>query len=68
MRSIIPLLIIGPFAVTEEDRALIDIARDILKLKFEKELKVKPNQQLTPAALATFVVDRARAVFDTLFP
>ena len=54
--------------MTEEDKGLLDLARDILKLKFEKELKVKANQQLTPAELATFIVDRARLIWDTLFP
>ncbi len=68
MQSITPLLIGGPFAMTEEDKGLLDLARDILKLKFEKELKVKANQQLTPAELATFIVDRARLIWDTLFP
>ena len=62
------MLIGSQFAMTEEDKGLLELARDILKLKFEKELLVKPNQQLSPAALASFVVDRARMVWDTLFP
>lgn len=67
MRTITPMLIVGEFAMTEDDRLKLELARDILRAKLETEGKGK-NGTLTPEEIATYVVEQTNLLWAMLFP